>query len=403
MLQPPASGRHPFLRAALALAAVALTACASISGRSTVAPMRVYVANSADETITILDAESGLPLVQSLPGGPAPEQIVAGPNGNLLAVSALAGVGGVRHISPSGDSWLSSSVPVEARIADAIAATDGVRRVAVAYRVVAGAPDSSAARLPFGARQSARCRIALIDGWYGTVQNTLTACAAGERVSGLALNTDSGEPRIYLSIRQDTGVPLPGTGGASSARPGPLSAPPGPLTSGFVAGRNRLAVIDASTGKVITARQLESAPTHLVASPNIHGKPQWLYAIQEPEPRRGVTPGIARQLLRVRAESLEVDRQITVGAVVDAMATLDGSSVYLLQGDTISRVTISTSKVHTVARLPSPGHDLAVTPRWLFVTNPDGGEVWVLDRNSGELVRRVATGSQPLGISAALA
>jgi hypothetical protein len=97
-----------------------------------------------------------------------------------------------------------------------------------------------------------------------------------------------------------------------------------------------------------------------------------------------------------------MDRAIPIGGPVSALAAGDDREVYLLQADTLTRVVTSTGVVQTVAHLPAPGHDLAVTPRWVFVTHPEGDEVWAIERRTGRLVRRIATGREPLGISVVL-
>jgi hypothetical protein len=255
--------------------------------------------------------------------------------------------------------------------------------------------------VPGAAGQPLACRLALLDGRSGGVQSTLPACGAGETVTGLALGADPAQPMVYLAIRDDSPRRLFTT----------------------VEGRHRIVAMNAATGAVLATSPLDGVPSLLAAAPVSWGRPRWLYAIQEP-PRSaptigrlplgslgpaGVITGSAaparatgRQLIRLRPDSLEMDRAISIGGPVSALAAGDDREVYLLQADTLTRVTMSTGVVQTAAHLPGPGHDLAVTPRWVFVTHPEGDEVWAIERRTGRLVRRIATGREPLGISVVL-
>jgi hypothetical protein len=381
--------------------------CVPASPGTSIPAVRVYVANGSDETIAALDGERGTLAGVVLPAGTAARQIVSGPNGSLLAISAEGRPVDVRHIEPAGESWVTSSVPLEVGTTDAVIASDGLNRAAIAYHVPRTLPNGSSfpnttplPRLtpprgtivgPAGASSLVRpfiCRLALIDSRHGTVDNTLTACAVGETVTGLALNADPGAPVVYLAIRDDT--------------PRRFFTSP--------EGRHRVVAMDGTNGAITATRVLDGAPSHLIAAPMARGRPRWIYALQEP-PRSaassgfGVVPSIVateRLLLRLHPDTLDIDRSVPIGAPVDAMDAADDSALYLLQGDTVSRVAVSSGKVQVVTRLPEPGHDLAVTPHWIFVTHPEGGEVWAIDRRSGHLVRRIATGTEPLGISTVL-
>ncbi|MDQ3702586.1 MAG: hypothetical protein M3442_16930, partial [Chloroflexota bacterium] len=50
--------------------------------------------------------------------------------------------------------------------------------------------------------------------------------------------------------------------------------------------------------------------------------------------------------------------------------------------------------------LPGAGVELAVAARYIFVTNPSGGEVWVIDRRQRRIVRTVPLGQRPLAVAA---
>lgn len=127
----------------LAACTVAAVGCAPASRQGAGTGQALYVANAADDTITILDSQSGHRLGSPIRAGRAPGQIVAGPGGTLLHLSTAAERSGeVTWLRPAGlrqGGWTAQPLHVDEAARQAVAAAAGSGMAIVAYHVLAAA------------------------------------------------------------------------------------------------------------------------------------------------------------------------------------------------------------------------------------------------------------------------
>jgi hypothetical protein len=112
------------------------------------------VVDAGVAAIVRVDPLTGRPVGGPLPGGPAPWQAVAGPDGGLLVLSApAAGSQALTRVVRSGHGWATRPVPLEPEIRGAVLAGDGGRSAVIAYRSATAG----------GAGDAPGCRLALVD------------------------------------------------------------------------------------------------------------------------------------------------------------------------------------------------------------------------------------------------
>jgi hypothetical protein len=375
----PAARRVPLAPAIAALGlAAALAGCVPpVPSHASVTASLLYVANGVDGTITRLDDRTGRVAGPLLPAGPLPEQVVPGPDGSLLVRSYSPSQNGtLTHVAP-GDrrsaTWAARPVALEAGAGEvwlAGAAAGGGREAVVAYR----APDPRSGRLS--------CRVALVDAVTGALRepHSVGICPANGQIVGLALDGGPGGAVAYLGIWQPAEV---------------FAGVPGP-------GRTWLVAVQATTGAILAVQPLASPPASLVLAPAPGRSGSRLYALETLRPPEEAPSGTYRGQLRgFNPITLDVESEHSLDPVATWSLAVapDGNSAYALTYLGLTQVDLWTGIQRTVAYLPNTAISLAVTAEHLYVPNPWGGEVWVLDRRQGGAVRTVPVGRGPLSIA----
>jgi DNA-binding beta-propeller fold protein YncE len=260
-------------------------------------------------------------------------------------------------------------------------AGDGGRLAAVAYR----APDPATGQL--------RCRLALVDTWSGTVQEPHTVCTAPDRLTALAFDGGPGGPVAYLGVWQSAeqiGVPAALTGTVTAA--GDVGAD-----------RDWLLAVQAATGIVIATQPLASVPVGLSLGPAPGRSGSRLYCLETLSGPEDESLGTYRgRLLGLTPTTLDVETEHALESPSVALAVApDGEDVYVLtaHGYTLTQIHLATSAQRWLASLPDGGISLAVTDERVFVPNPWGNEVWIVDRRQRQPTRRIPVGRGPLSIT----
>jgi len=376
--------RHWVWGAAIALAVWSVGCAEPSAGIASPPPAAVlYVANGADGTIARLDAASGRPLGPPLPAGPAPWQVAAGDHRGLVV---LAGGASPRltHLVRAGGGWAAHPLRLEAGARGGLLSGDGAY-AAAAYHVPAADPTGAA-----------RCRLALIDLRAGAIARAFPACAPGDVLRALALEDRPGGPVAYLALWRG----------------------PGPAGSGALAGRSRLAAVHAATGAVLAVQPLAGVPAHVVLAPRPDGPGRRLVLVEargraEPadtdERQPPDVPSLGRwHLVTLDPETLAPEAEFAVPHYPQGVAVApDGRHAYWLAGPwtlgvptPLLRTDLATGATRLEAHVPGPGFGgLAVTAERVYVPNPEGSEVSVLERRTGSLTGRIAVGRRPVGIA----
>jgi YVTN family beta-propeller protein len=100
--------------------------------------------------------------------------------------------------------------------------------------------------------------------------------------------------------------------------------------------------------------------------------------------------------------SLETEREYPLTYPPARLAVApDGSAAYGLTpgGGVLRRTDLRSGAETVVSELPGPGMGLVVTGRSVYVANPKGSEVWVVDRASGVLTRSISVGRHPVALA----
>ena len=384
--------------AAVATLLLPLAACApptTAAGRALAGD--VYVANSFDGTITRLDGTTGRASETPLPAGHAPWQMAAGPDDRLLVLAA-GGAAALTRLAPTGQdgAWVAQAVPLEAGASGAILAGDGRGGAALTYRVVA----SSTAPAAPAALPAPPCQLAAIDIASGAVGAPLAPCRPGETVAGLALGDGPGGPTAYLSLWRtaswDAAGPVPGGGLIRS--------------------------LDLASGAVVAEARLAGLPGPLLLAAGPGAAGQRLYGVEgfhsagEPGGDAYAEADLAdRWLVRGRNPlTLSPETAVALPARPKALAIApDGDHGFALAGSAGRAgpgdpARVSTALVHLdlrrgsaqpLGRVPGSGYGgLAVAGDRLYVPNPEGDAVAVVDRRSGAPLPPVKTGRGPAGV-----
>ena len=344
----------------------------------------LYVANGADGTVARLDAASGRPLGPPLPAGPVPWQLVAGAHGGLVVLSGGASPR-LTHLVRASDGWAAHPLRLEAGAVGGHLVGDGAY-AAAAYHVPADDPTAAA-----------RCRLALIDLRAGAIVRAFTACAPGDFLRALALEDGPGGPIAYLALWRGAGRAgggaLPGRSRlaavhrghrrrARGAAPGggagaPRAGPPVP------AGPSRRLVLVEARGRA------EPVDTDESQAPDVTSLGRW-------------------HLVALDPETLAPEGEFAVPHYPQGVAVApDGRHAYWLAGPwtlgvrtPLLRTDLATGATQLQADVPGPGFgSLAVTAERVYVPNPEGSEVSVVERRTGALTRRIPVGRRPVGIA----
>jgi hypothetical protein len=117
--------------------------------------------------------------------------------------------------------------------------------------------------------------------------------------------------------------------------------------------------------------------------------------------------GVRWRLTGVDPATLERESEHDVPDLPVGLAVApDGDEAYLLtgsesllSGDRLVRLNLTTGLPDRGQVLPGEAQSLAVTRERVYVPNPWGREVWVVDRRGGGLMRPVAVGHGPVGLA----
>jgi DNA-binding beta-propeller fold protein YncE len=365
----------------LLLLALLLAGCASPAGGTAgrVPDTVLYVANVGDGTITRIAGQRGRVLGPPLPAGRGPWQVAAGANGNLLVLSSgtafrgqlthLVRLGGPGHSSYRADTL--SIAPEHA--SSAWLAGDGERYAAVVYRRLGE---------PVGAPG---CRLALIDVTTGSVVQTHAPCSAREVAEGLALGRDAAGLTAYVStwstVRRVDGRWQPAGG--------------------------RILAVDAVSGAVVGSYRAAGVAGQLILAPTPRGTGRRLYAVESSLAGDGTDPDFADrwQLVGLDPTTLDAEATFPLDHGPRAVAiSPDGGHAYavarsggLVHVDLTNGVSRLLATVATVPAADLGG--LAVTADRIYVSNPQGREVSVVERRSGRVVGSIPVGRYPGSIT----
>jgi hypothetical protein len=213
-------------------------------------------------------------------------------------------------------------------------------------------------------------------------------------VRGLALGRTAAGPTAYLGLWRWPGGH--GDGGAA----GPNAA-----------GSGRIVAVRTDTGAVIGAAPLVGAPERLVWGGAGAPAGRRLLCVEElPGPQRATrapehTPPDRWQLLLIDPAALQVDAVHQLGLAPRALAVApDSGHAYLLATldgprSVLSHVDLATGASSRIATVSGLSLDVAVTDTQIYVPQSDGNTLLVLDRQRGHVVKSVAVGRRPVGLT----
>jgi DNA-binding beta-propeller fold protein YncE len=389
------------LLARVAMVTAGLAAgCAPAGPGAAGGPTRLYAVNALDGTLTPVDGERAAVAGPPLPAGDAPVQAAPGPDGSLLVLAVPRDrPAGLTHVVRDRGAWRARPVALGAALHQAALAADGGRYAAVAHHTPTRLPAETGRPAPPAGAPEGRCRLTLVDLTAGETR-THVVCGPGEQVAGVALRAGPSGPVVYLGIRDPRG-PEAETGDARApAAPGP-GAPRPP--------RDRVAAVDARTGRVLAVRALVSPPErlHFVPFAPDTGAPEGrLYVLEgAPGAESEYAPLGRWRLLGLHPATLETEQEAVLGVQVRALAVApDGAHAYAVAagGRDVLHLELASGVTRRLGALP--GNDsgtIAVTARHVFAPNPLGSEVWALDRRDGRLAATIPVGRRPVAVVAA--
>jgi DNA-binding beta-propeller fold protein YncE len=334
----------------------------------------VYVADALDGTVTRLDGPGGRPAGPPLPAGPTPWQLAPGPDGGLLVLSADAErVGELTLLEGAGGRGAPRRVAVGARTRQALLAGDGGALAAVAYT----ARDGPAPAPP------AACGLDVVDARAGRVVRTHAVCAPdAEAVTGLAVENGPGGATVYLAVAHP---PPPGAGGAGGAA-------------------GRVVALDAASGARLAVRPLAGLTGPVVLAQAPDGAGPRLYGVElAPGADPDEPPGDRARLLGLDPATLGVEHAYPLGFRPHGLAVApDGARAYALaaEGHRLMELDLRSGAQRRLAIVPGAASGVALAGPHLYVPDPYGGTVLVLDRRTGDLVARARVGRRPASVLA---
>ena len=84
-----------------------------------------------------------------------------------------------------------------------------------------------------------------------------------------------------------------------------------------------------------------------------------------------------------------------------------GGHAYVLAGQdagsggaTLLQLDLVTGATNRIVELPAAGVELAVAERYIYVTNPGAGGIWVIDPRERRIARTLTLGQRPLALAA---
>ena len=335
--------------------------------------------NGRDASVSLVDPGSGR-VLGALPVPHGTWQVVPGRLGRDEGLVALASpAGSLTHLGRTGQggAWTSRPVAPEPDAVVQSVAGDGARHAAAAY----------ALRSQDTGRVGPACRLALIDLPSGRVERTLPVCGGpADAVEALALARGPDGPVAYVALGRWTasGAPEPGGG--------------------------RLAAVHLATGAVLASAPLPGAPEQVLLAPAPEGAAQRLYAVTaDPGPVPAGVPtadatawrltGFDPVTLRAETEQRLPYRPLWLGVAPD------GRRAYAVAGPTslptpsgLLRVDLVGGGASLLPAAPGRVLGLAVTGDRLFLADPEGSQLWVLDHGARP-VRTIRVGQHPLWVA----
>lgn len=356
----------------LVLLATPLVACRPPPGRAAVTGPTLYLANGRESTIVPVDTAVGRASGPPMPGGPAPWQMAPGPDGSLLVLSiAPRDASQMTYISRTEAGWGARPVELEPMARPAYLAGEG-RYSAVAYHL----PD------PIPGSPTPRCRLALVGLNAGEVEATQAACSVFESVFAVAVDTWPSGPVAYLGIWH---WPHQGDDGQ------------------WVVGRGRIVAVDARSGAIVAPAPLNGAPLSMSLTSGPHRSGRRLYVVEtNPGPGGDYDAPDHWRLRGLDPWTLDPLFDRTLGEPPHWLTVApDGDQAYYFIADsnTLVHVELSSGARRRLSLLPGAGLGLAVTEDKLFIPNPEGHELWVVDRRAGQFRRPIDVGRHPIGLA----
>jgi hypothetical protein len=370
---------------ALVLVVAAIGCAPPDRGASTVGA-RLYVINGAEASVSLVDPGSGQGQgALTVPRGAW--QVVPGRRGREEGLLALAAPdGALTHFRRTGHggAWVPQPVAPEPGAVIRLVAGDGAHHAAAAY-----APRSEDAGV-----RGAACRLALIDAVNGRVERTATVCAGGaDTVQAIALRRGPDGPVAFVALWRQ-----------AAAAPG-----------GSPAG-GRLATVHLQTGAAVASAPLPGVPEQLLVAPAPEGAGQRLYAVTATthaaasrdsavgagalaaEATEWRLTGFDPDTLLVETEQALSHRPLWLSVTPDgrrAFAVAGPTS--LLTPSVVLRVDLVGGSASLIREAPGRAMGLAVTGDRLFLADPDGRQLWVLDHRARP-VRTFHTGQHPIAV-----
>jgi hypothetical protein len=311
-------------------------------------------------------------------------QVLPAPGGGALI---LPGPGThsspVTRVARTATGWEAQPLELEPGAIVSHLAVDGWWGVA-AYRL----PTTADAASPRG-----RCRLALIDLGTGAVSAGHLACSPREEVLSLALGAGrAGRPVAYLGLWRP---------------PGAGAGPDVGLSGG------RIVALDATGGHGLQVAPVDAVPSALAVVRTGAGAGAEVLCVcgaaeTEALKRDGLWDGVGRwQALALDAQSLQPLAAVPLANRPEwLVAAPDGAVAYALTGglDTggsavLTELDAGGARVRAV--LPGRATGLAVDAAHVYVPQPDGDAIRVVDRRHGGRIRTLPVGRRPAAVAVA--
>ena len=366
------------------LAVLAAMGCVPPDRGASEAGARLYVVNGADASVSLVDPGRGRGL-GTLPVPHGTLRAVPGRLGADEGLVALASAGSLTHLGRTGHggAWTSRPVALEPGAVAQLVAGDGARYAVAAYAL--------RSQDPWGLGPA--CRLALIDVRGGRVEGTLPVCGGpADAVEALALESGPDGPTAYVALWR-------------SAAPG--AAPAG----------GRLAAVHLATGVVRAGAPLPGVPEQLLLAAAPEGPGRRLYAVTAvtnavastdgsvgagalaAEATAWRLTGFDPDTLRVETEQRLPYRPLWLGVAPDGRRAFAVAGLTSpLTPSVVLRLDLLGGGAALLRGAPGRVMGLAVTGDRLFLANPDGDELWVMD-HGGRLGRASRVGRHPIALA----
>lgn len=337
----------------------------------------LYVAIGPTGTVSRLEVQRGAPLGPPLAAGHAPWRMTVGLDGSLFVISVSPGRSGeITHIARRGETWTTRTIALEEGARFATLAADRSDLAAVAY-LLPPPPDEP---LNDAGGPTLRCQIGMLDLHTGAIDSLHSACGPRDALFSVAMqDTDEG-PIAYAGFWTWPAH----TGGH------------------WTGGHGGLVAIDIMSGAVLARLPMSGSPgqCQMASAPGRAGRR--LYCVESlPGPQADSSAAESWRLLALTPLTLQVEEHYPLLDSPRALAFApDGNGVYLLNtdGTAVRFIDLRTGTTSRLTRLPGAGVALAVNDERVFIPNPEGEEVWVLDRRR-VFLHSLRVPAHPLGVA----